>query len=686
MPLSLSFNPIWSMVDLTGLQLNSNYYLFTLQNTLPYLYSPIYQGPDFSDAVWSDPIQFLANGTLPYNMYFDESLVYRLEVRMGPTQSDPLIYLVENYVPNSTGISPIPPGAASSDNQLSNPQFAAVYGPLSTTPLTSTASVINFAPDWQIVTTGSAGSVTISQIFIDGAADILSNPSYGIQIVSSGWDTITLQQTFSGNGALWAGQSAAVSICASSSITGTLITGNLLYSNSVITVPSLISAALNTTLTDYTGAASIDASTNTNPPSTASTIFQLTWLAGQTIQLTSLQLVGDSEEIPYIQTTLERQLDQNFHYYYPQLSYKPIPSYLVGWDFALNPCQELGTTPTAVTCSIPNGSYYVADQTILFQTVDASFPMAQTATGMTFTASNTSSFALIQYLPAKLAVEILNQRNSMQLQAYSNQAGLTGTVSIAWTAGALPTLPISTNFLSLVTGITAGVPTLVNTWSFVPRGQLAVNAPFTLGTTASTFNFNQFDATAVAAINTATYLAVIICFNTVTINKTVSVNYCSFNGGDIASRPAAQSLDQVLDQCEHYYEKSYATADLPAKPTTNNAITAQQTVATSSNSAVYPNIFSLEYNRIKRSTSPMITLYSTAGTAATVSILVTTSGDTSGLLDAIISGNWTVDSLGSKGTIYVPANNNPLATCAGTTLPRGWIEYQYVADARIGQV
>jgi hypothetical protein len=64
MTIGRSYNPIWSFVDLNGLQLDSSYYLFTLQNTLPYLPSPIWQDPD-QNVVWSDPIEFLANGTLP---------------------------------------------------------------------------------------------------------------------------------------------------------------------------------------------------------------------------------------------------------------------------------------------------------------------------------------------------------------------------------------------------------------------------------------------------------------------------------------------------------------------------------------------------------------------------------------------------------------------------------------------
>ena len=93
---NLSFNPVWSMVDLNGLQLDDTYYMFTLSNTVPYNNQAVYTTQD-NTTPWSNPIQFLANGTLPVNIYWDDSLVYIIEIRQGNTQADPLIYLVENF-------------------------------------------------------------------------------------------------------------------------------------------------------------------------------------------------------------------------------------------------------------------------------------------------------------------------------------------------------------------------------------------------------------------------------------------------------------------------------------------------------------------------------------------------------------------------------------------------------------
>src|SRR6266567_7060659 len=99
-------NPIWHFVDLLGFSLNDSYYISFLSNTFPYLPQPVYQ--DNQGLVpWANPLEFLANGTLPQNLYFDDTLVYRLEVREGPTQSDQLIYLIPDFIPGEDGGEPI---------------------------------------------------------------------------------------------------------------------------------------------------------------------------------------------------------------------------------------------------------------------------------------------------------------------------------------------------------------------------------------------------------------------------------------------------------------------------------------------------------------------------------------------------------------------------------------------------
>src|SRR5882672_840090 len=109
-----SENPIWAFVDNTGIPLNDNYYVFFLSNDLPYIPVPVYQDPQ-GITPWADPLQLSPAGTLPDNLYFDtvdalgNQQVYRIEIRRGNSQSDPLAWPpIENYIPEG-GSGPTPP-------------------------------------------------------------------------------------------------------------------------------------------------------------------------------------------------------------------------------------------------------------------------------------------------------------------------------------------------------------------------------------------------------------------------------------------------------------------------------------------------------------------------------------------------------------------------------------------------
>src|SRR5271168_502515 len=123
-------NPIWLMVNLWGKLFDDTYYMWVLENQIPYIPASVFHDPDLS-VEWTDPIQFLGNGTLPNDIYFEPNTVYRLEFRQhiglgSPSQADPLIYLVENYVPGEGGSTPVDTIATQSSNQITNPQFALI--------------------------------------------------------------------------------------------------------------------------------------------------------------------------------------------------------------------------------------------------------------------------------------------------------------------------------------------------------------------------------------------------------------------------------------------------------------------------------------------------------------------------------------------------------------------------------
>jgi len=316
--------------------------------------------------------------------------------------------------------------------------------------------------------------------------------------------------------------------------------------------------------------------------------------------------------------TLERQEDHLFHFYNPHLQYKPIPSHLVGWDFPLNPTQFGSTIPTEAIGA--NKSYYVWDQTILFQSTNSGISATKGANGdLELTAAATTQMALIQYVEGYKAREILNSPISVNIAA--NGVSTLCTVSLWYTTNAtLPNLSAPTHNSLVLTLDANGKPATFNgTWLEVPRrnGQ---NATFTLSPNANnTFtdhNFNGWDLQGAAGASTATFFAIVIGTAPVTspgVLKFYSVGLCS---GDIATRPGAQTVDEVLRECQYYYEKSYTSGVLQGTTTNSGVKRCPQTavyISTLGNTVTHQLSFSLEYMITKRKI-PNLTFYTPTGT------------------------------------------------------------------------
>ena len=315
-------NPIWFEVDLTAHAFDDTFYLFVLENTIPYIPATVWQDPD-GNVAWTNPIRFLANGTLPNNIYYDADTVYRLEFRQGPTQSDPLIYLVENYVPGVSNDIPVDTTSFSTDNQISNPQFALINF---TSPLvlpSISSQVVNLAPGWFLHLTGT-GSVTLTQVPLNSAVVNPTNAGYALQIQLSGsWTNAYLSQRFTNNGVLWANTFVSSSIMALADLTSISpqdISATLVDSQGNTIAPSLLmTTALSTNFDVYQGVDQLGASADTDLPPTAYIEYQLKLPNTCNLTISSIQLIsGDVQiEYPYQQTTYERQIDQTYHNAFP---------------------------------------------------------------------------------------------------------------------------------------------------------------------------------------------------------------------------------------------------------------------------------------------------------------------------------------------------------------------------------
>jgi hypothetical protein len=328
MPLGIrGSNPIWVEVDLTGKVFDSTYYMWVLQNTIPYIPAAVYQDPDLN-VLWTDPIQFLANGTLPNNVYFLPDTVYRLEFRQNnglapPSQNDPLIYLVENYVPGSGGSTPVDTVASTSENQITNPQFALINfaspytysGAAGSLPVPGT---IHVAPGWFLDLAGT-GTVTLTQVPLNSTTPNPSNAPYALRITLLGWDTAVLRQRFQQNGLLWANKYVASTITARIQGSPQAINANLYDSQNNLLTNVLSNVTIDATFNEFTGHGLLPASTDTDTPPAAYIDYRLSLPTSADIYVTSIQLsVQDLPIEPsFEQDSINRQIDHTYNKAYP---------------------------------------------------------------------------------------------------------------------------------------------------------------------------------------------------------------------------------------------------------------------------------------------------------------------------------------------------------------------------------
>ncbi len=691
-------NPIWLEVDLQGNLFDDTFYLFVLENTIPYIPAIVYHDPDLN-VPWTNPIRFLGNGTLPVDIYFESDVVYRLEFRQGPTQADPLIYEVNNYVAGTGGSTPVDTVAFASSNQITNPQFALINFESPFTLSATDPDPISVAPGWFLDVAGT-GTVTITQVPLNNANENPSNAPYALRLNLNGWtnDSVFLRQRFEQNGMLWANKFVSSTVTARLEGSPQNISADLVSSQPATLATVLSSTPVNEEWNEFPDYGELGDTTNPDTPPDAYIEYKLALPSNIDIYLTSFQLVVQDLPIKpsFEQDTIERQIDHTFHYYKPPLEYKPIPSYLVGWDFPFNPAQ-FGATQAASAIGA-NKSKYVWDQTIIFQSANSGVGVTRgTAGELVLTAAATTQMAVVQYLGATEARKILNAPICVNVSAKASLAKV-ASVSLWYTTDAtLPVVSSGTNNSIVLTLDANGVPATQNgTWSEVPK--IIGNKQITIDTNSTT-NFNDYslsgwDMEGIAACNTATFFAIVVGTTSVTSTGTVSFNSISLQSGSIATRPAPQTLDEVLRECQYYFEKSYGSSTTSLVNAKYAAMSTSYTDPGAVATAI-PSILEIQYVQEKRSVTPTVTLYNpTTGTSNNVHVVMfvrsTLGGNQTNNADvAFTPTNWTVLSNGSKRITYNPVSTLPgLAPTAssGMLAASAGVNYHYDIDARLGVV
>lgn len=605
----------------------------------------------------------------------------------------------------------------SSQNLFTNPQFSIVnfvntVGQTYYEITVSGAGSVEIAPGWSISYAGT-GSLKLSQGVI--SSDVTTNPSYYLQIDSdAGVTPIKLIQRLNYSPRVFENNYLSVAVLAnctdniaetitvdyttSSGSSKQVLAGQVSNNNQFTLLAGVAGAPV---LIDVTNNVSptvgyVDMVINVPP----NRVMQFTSVFGVTVQnATSL--------VKSVQSTDAQQTNATFWYYKPQLEYKPIPSYTLGWNWPINPCQELGTTVAAVS-NAPGFSRYVADETIVFQNVNSSIACSFGNGGMGITTAADTSFAIIKYFSGGEVQNILSTPLCVQLKAggaLASTTDLIANISIWYTFNAnLPDLKAS-NYYSLVSAVdnTTGVATVGGggvhgTWYQVPRSGLGAATANLKTANVPVYNFNGWEYNDATPATSAKYCAIVISVSKLTAGVGCTFEYCTLQNGSIPTRPQASSFGENLTALQQYYEKSMPVSVLPSASTDAGTLIQQlsgQMIYTeffggNNNSKLVLNnsSFGLRYVVNKNSNSPIVTIYNNAGTANNVYA----TGYNQGAL--VVNGNvgigtWTQNGLSSTGVNYIAPALGPLYSVTyGASPPNatinGYLKYHYTADARLG--
>jgi hypothetical protein len=694
-------NPVWFEVDLTAHAFDDTYWLFVLENVFPYIPSTsVWHNADGTNP-WNNPIQFLGNGTLPIDIFFDSTETYRLEFRQGQTQEDPLIYEVDNYRPGGTGITPISTVAFASSNQVTNPQFSIVNFSV---PYTVSGSdlEIDVAPGWTLILPGT-GTAVIEQVAFDDTNTNPSNAPYALHLTLTGWtdDEVVLRQRFEQNGMLWANKIVSSTLTARIQGSPQNVSANLVDSNDTTLANVLDSQSVSGTFVEFLGYGTLGDTTNPDDPPAAYIDYVLSIPSDVDIYLTSIQLVVQEEpfEPPFEQDSINRQIDHTFNYYKDLLAYKPIPSYLVGWDFALNPAQ-LGSSIAAQAVGA-NKSYYAWDQTIVFQSANSGITISREVTAELFRllAATDTQMAVIQYLTGQEAQSVMTQLTSGELSVnveVSSTISQTFTVSLWWTPNAaLPNVAAGTN-ASLVSALDAnGHPSsVVAGWVEVDHLNLG-NATVTTTDPTEIHNYGFSHWADSAALTNGKYFAIVIGTNTVATGNAIQFRSISLVPGVIPTTPAPQTSDEVLRECQRYYETTFLPGATVPSSVTGGQLQAPMVASVGTGGTniapVYANTFGGQWVTPKWSTPNVIFYSGTSTTANKVQAFGFGTTVVSTAESGTFTDYWaspTIDSKAYRATSK--GTTSALVTGVGNTgnelTPAAWIQYHYTSDCRPGIV
>jgi len=236
-------------------------------------------------------------------------------------------------------------------NLIANPQFAFIsFIPGTTLTVSSGGAgtvVTPIAPEWSLsVTFSAAGSLTVVQTPVAGSSQLPTNPPYTLDITPvSNVTAVNLIQTLNHTPDIWSPKTGGANGFVATNITlGNNTTATITYAPSVVTAGNPQTLLTQTNISgapkEYSNTVQLLPAANTDTGLNGYVNIVVNLSPVNPSSITSIQVVGIETNVinvPYQQVPVRFQQADLVDVIIPQLAYKPIPSYLVGWDFALNP-------------------------------------------------------------------------------------------------------------------------------------------------------------------------------------------------------------------------------------------------------------------------------------------------------------------------------------------------------------
>jgi hypothetical protein len=610
---------------------------------------------------------------------------------------------IPNWPGVSQGASPINI-ADTTGNVIQNGQFVLVDFPTSSTqfvPFNINTSGVNvsteIAPDWSIITTGTGQFSVYQKVIIDSTAP--GNPYSALGIASTGYtQPLILRQRLLGPRIL------AMNLTDSGFVSGTFIAQSLTGGNIPLTMnyTASITGTIQQICTGTTTSANFTRIFNSTAvqianPGGGSGFVDITIVipANTSIQISCIQLCGVAnaqQSVDYLQETQEEQVSGLFAYYRPPLNFKPIPSLLTGWDFPLNP-QQFGITDVTTT------PQYIWDQTIMASVVGQVAVSTLNTTGAMLLVNQNPNecFYMLQYLSGPEAVKTTLSQLSVNINAYSLGASdvkVSVFLYYSTTNGTIPLLSSGNPTIGTITNAATGQFTLGpggSGWAPIPQALGFSNNSLLNFNTLTDLPFTGWNGIANFGMATTQNFAIVVTFVTPTVGTSTVVNSISCVPGQIATRPAPQTEDEVFRECQYYYETSYNSPTAVGTSNATGALFIEQSSFYSTNTVyVFPTPFTIDFNVVKR-VSPTVTLYSKGGTINKVqsNLIFTAPGNVFTITTAEPAVSTWNATVGYNNANYLPANIAALdsqTTLNGTNNNSAGIYFHYIADARLGKV